>query len=1456
MFLVALTALSLLHPRVQTVLAHWLGDRVGRELGITLRIDRLELRPFGPNRLYGIHVSDLRGDTLVHVDTLVVRGARWNGPAHRITARLLQLHGARFALSKARGDAHSNLTNLLDKLASADTAAGRPLSVHCASFDIRRLHFSFDDANVPVLPFGVDFDHVDVRTADIIGRHLRVDGDSITALVERISLVDRSGLCLEELSGRTQVSPRGIQITGMRLRTPGTDLHGRLRFDTEGFADYGDFETRVRMKVDLDSSRVQFADIALFAPDLQGIELPLRIAGHYRGTVSELKGRDMVLRFGERSVFRGQAELQGLPDIGNTFMVVDVAEFRTDPRDLAALPVPPFTDGGRLQLPAEVARCGALRFSGNFTGFTSAFTAFGRFGTDVGDLRTDLTYRRDTVTGVVDLSGRVASAGFDLGSMLDDGTLGLLACDVRVQASGRTMAGLRAEIAGNVARIQVAGMDLGRIELNGRLEKNRFEGRLRSEDPRARFSFNGLADLRGRWPIVDFTADVEQVDLRALGLIGGEGYSSLTLKVTAQGELAPDSLKGVIALQDVLYCDDTLTLDLGNLDLASERSGGRPVLTLRSDIADATVAGPFYPTRLPVAMGSVLFSVFPALQEQVVYAHEEQDFTFDLRVKRAQPLLDALLPGLELDSGTVATGSFDSRTFDMGLSASIPHIQYGVLSGDSVDVVLDKTLDVLAFRFNSARQAVGGGGAFLSGISLTGKAYQDEVELRLGWRGSDRGTEGDLNLNALVRGPRSVAVDLLPSTLYFGRGDWRNARTAHFDIDTSSIRVDSLELLNGAQRILLDGTVSHDPSRPLRFELGDVRLENADAFHTGPRIAGSLDGDGSLFGLYDKPYLLSYLCVDSLAIGDLRVGDLLFSAAWNNREDVVDLHGELLRDTLPVLGFKGRLAPGKAEELDVAIGFDRFDLRFLEPYLPEGISDVQGRLTGRVELTGRLAQPRVNGELMATDAGLRIDYLNTKYTFTNAVSIRPDQFFMDNVILRDEQGGTAHCNSFTVNHQALSRWNFDVAAYMDSLLVLDTRPSDNALYYGRAFAKGELYVDGFAENLNITVDARTLRGTDIHFPLGGSAEVGGLPYVRFVGPEGISDSLRAPVDLTGIHLDMKVGVTPDARFELIFDPTVGDIMKGSGRGDIQMTVTPSGEFSMKGGVEVTQGEYLFTLRNLVNKKFVVDRGGTITWFGDPFDAQLNLNAVYPLRTALYDIMPPGERSEAYRQRVNVEVGMRLTDKLMNPNIDFQVRLPSVDEGTRTQVNTILSDKDKLNRQVFALLVVNKFLPEDVTQATGFTSDVVASGTSTMAEFASSQLSNFMNNFSDRVDLGLNYRPGNSIAADEWELAVGTGLFNNRVLVSTNVGISGSSGAGNQRGSQFIGDFNAEYLITADGKFRLKAYSQNNDRNLNQLNQAATTQGVGLAYQREFDGLQLLRRLGNMFRSSDRRVQLD
>lgn len=1456
-FLVVVIVVLLLFPVVQTWIAGIVSKKLSEDLGITVRIERVEIRPFAMNRLHGVFVADLLGDTLLAVDELRIRGLRINTDEQRINVRRLELYDTRFALATQKGDMQSNLTNLLDKLASEDTTSGgADWKIQCKELDIQRLHFSFNSGNSERLPFGVDFKHVDVNTADIIGQNVRVAGDSVMVDLERISLKDHSGLVLEELSGATQVSPRGIRIAGMRIKTPGSELKGDLKFDSETFADFDQFETNVRMRVQLDSSHVQFSDIALFAPDLQGVEFPLGISGKFRGTISELKGRDMRLTYGDGSEFRGNAEFTGLPDVPNTFMVIDVEHFHTDPKDLAQLPIPPFIEKAHLRLPVEVERLGPVSFSGDFTGFPRAFTASGRSVTAVGPVTTDISYDRDTISNVFELRGSVATTGFDLGTVIGDPTVGKIACDVKVRGSGRTLGTMTAELEGTVPELHVKKLNVGGIAVKGRLEKNLFNGVLHCEDPNLKMDFDGLADLRGKWPKVDFTADIRHFDPRSFGLIGGEGFSGLTMKVQATGELAPDSLKGSIQMQDVSFCEDSVDLEIGEIALTSQRENGQPVLTLRSTVADADVRGPFYPTRLPDAVKSVLFSVFPALQEEVRYTQEEQRFTFEATIKNAQSVLELVAPGLRIDSGTVASGHFDSRTFDLGLNAMLPSITFGALSGDSVEVILDKTMDVLAFRFRSARQGVGGG-TFISGIELTGKAYQDEVQLRAGWKGSNNGTAGDLDLDALVLNGHSVAIDLRPSTLFFGRGSWVNERTAHILVDTSSIRVDSLELRNEDQYVMLDGTVSQDPKTPLNFDLRDVRLENAKPFYDGPEIHGLLSGDGRAFSLYKAPYLLSYLCVDSLAIDENPIGDLRFGASWNNEDNVVDINGELKRDTLRMLGFTGVLAPGRKDELDVDLLLDRFDLLAIEPYLPEAISDVQGLVTGKVDITGKLADPQANGEVMLDNAGIRINYLNTKYTFSHPVIIRPDQFAMDLVTLHDGQGGTAKARSFTLNHESFARWNFDVAADLDRLLVLNTTFDDNQLFYGTAVGTGDLNIDGYTENLGITVDAHTDKGTFLHFPLGASTDVGGIPFVRFMKPGQNLDSLEAPVDLTGVHLDMKIGVTPDARFELIFDPTVGDIISGHARGDIAMAVTPSGDFTMKGGLDIVDGDYLFTLRNLVNKKFTVDPGGRITWYGDPFDARLDMNAVYKLRTALYDIMPPSERSEAYRKRVPVEVIMHLSDKLMQPEIGFDVRLPSVDDGVRTQVNSVLSDKDKLNKQVFALLVLNKFVSDDITQAGGFGQDASASGLTTMAEFASSQLSNFLGNASDAVDLGINYRPGNSGLADEFEVAVGKAFFNNRVQVSTNVGVTSANASSSQSGSQLIGDFNVEYLITNDGKLRAKAFSQSNDRNLNQLNQAQTTQGAGLAYREEFNTLgEFFRKVGNLFRSKDNQREVE
>ncbi len=1440
---VVLCMVLLLFPRVQEAVAQRLAAYATEKLGAEVRIGTFAVRPFLEVELGRVYIGDLQGDTLIAVEELRISGLRIHPRRQLVQAASLELHGGRFSLSNAAGDPHSNLTHLLNKLGSADTTTSdADWKVRCTAIRITDMHFTYHHADHERRPFGVDFNHLDVQDVNIAGHHLHVAGDSVIVHLEGLTLHDHGGLIVERLAGATAVSPRGITIEHLHLGTPHSEIKGELRFITEGWADYSEFTQRVTMRLELDSSLLDFADIALFASELEGIRLPIGLHGRVRGTVTDLKGRGMRIDFGERSYFEGSADLMGLPDLANTFMLLDIDELRTDHRDLASLPMPPFTQGGRLELPREVQALGTLVFSGNFTGFAHSFTAYGTSRTALGDLRTDLSYERTPGQPRFGLRGRLATESFRLGPLIGLSALGPMAANIRMQGSGRTLAGISADLEGEFPLIVFGGTRISGITANGRLEPNLFNGTLQARDENLYLDFEGLADFRKEWPLVDFKANLQHADLGALGITKVKDYNTLSVLIDAQGRLSPDSLQGRVELKGISYCDENGEHDLGDLLLTSGRRDGENVLDLTASFADAEVRGLFLPTRLAGAITSVVYSVFPALRDEVVYAQAEQHFRFTVHTKDTGPVLGLFMPGLSVDSGGTIEGWLDSRTFHIGLSADLPGVQQGVLRASGIKVIADKTMDVLAFSLTSDRQSWRDS-IWLAGTALTGKAYQDELDLALGWQDSRSGTNGHLDVLGEVRGLGQYTFDLMPSRIHLGRGDWETHAPVTITIDSSTVHIDPLDLHNDAQRITIGGTMSHDTTAALTIAMDGVRLENLAPYIGGPPLRGTVSGQGQVHGIYGSPYVLSHLEMDSIRVRDIPVGDITFDARWADGERAVALKGLLERGTIKALDFNGtmKLEPGNA--LDLQLVMDRFDLTFIDPYLPEGISDIQGLVTGTASVTGELGDPQLFGDLELHDAGLRIDYLNTSYRVSHAVLVRPDMFAMDLATVRDEEGNTGKISA-TILHKGLKEWNYHIWGEVEQFLVLNTTLRDNALYYGKAYGTGDLSLSGYQGRMEVTVDARTGPGTDIHLPVGGSTEVSPIGFVRFTAHDSLHAEAPA-VDLSGVSLDMKIDVTPDALFELIFDPTVGDILAGRGRGTMNMTVSPSGEFNMFGQVEVTDGDYLFTLRNVVNKRFQIEPGGRIVWYGDPFDAQLDIRAVYRVRAPLYDIM--FEKNDAYRRRVPVDVVMHLRDKLLNPEIGFAVRLPTVDEAVRMQVNSVLSTEQEMNRQVFALIVLNRFLqPPTWGGGTSPSAGSNVAGT-TGSELLSNQVSNWLSRLSSEVDLGVNYRPGDNITQDELELAVSTQLFDERLLLSTNLGVQYGAAAA-QNSNALVGDFQLEYLLPPEGKLRLKAFSVSNDRNLNRTDQSLTTQGAGVAYREEFNTWkEFWKNVGRMFR---------
>ena len=338
-----------------------------------------------------------------------------------------------------------------------------------------------------------------------------------------------------------------------------------------------------------------------------------------------------------------------------------------------------------------------------------------------------------------------------------------------------------------------------------------------------------------------------------------------------------------------------------------------------------------------------------------------------------------------------------------------------------------------------------------------------------------------------------------------------------------------------------------------------------------------------------------------------------------------------------------------------------------------------------------------------------------------------------------------------------------------------------------------------------------------------------------------AEDMSAMKRMGGLEMELDVEVTEDAVVQMIFDPKVGDIIETSGRGNLRMILDQNQDFRMFGDVELLQGDYLFTLQNVINKRFEIEPGGRISFSGAPANASIDLAAIYSTRAAPYNLYPgdpSDDKAESLKKRIPVECHLNLLGELQSPTIVTGIQMPTANPETRDFLESATSTEEELMKQFLSLLVINNFY-----SVSGFGIQDVGTMNSSLAgvtasELLSNQLSNWLSQISDDFDIGFNYRPGDQVTSQEVEVALSTQLLNDRVIISGNVDVGGqetnpSSGSANN--PYIMGDFEVEYKIT--NNISVIAFNRARDELI--FETAPYKQGVGVSYSEDFNDLKQL-----------------
>jgi hypothetical protein len=1309
-------------------------------------------------------------------------------------------------------------------------------------------HFIFDDPEKEPRA-GLDFAHLDMKEVGVQLRNLDYYGDTIQTEITQIRAIDKSGASIEELQAQLYMTNRRIELEQMQLQTPYSNLQHAFSMEFEGFSAFGNFEENVFMRANMDNSLIALVDLMHFTQEIDVIGSDLKLSGEFRGPLSNLKARDMQIAFSDNSYLEGRFDASGLPRIQETFVEFRIADLSSNASDLATL----LPD---VALPDNLPELGQFNFSGEFIGFPSDFVAYGNLQTAIGQANSDLNLKIDSGANRLTYSGNVALQDFDLAAWTDNEQLGLVSLEATTNgtglARGLAVENTEAKLEAVIQEFVFREYAYHKLNFDGEVSSGFISGSLESEDPNFDQSFNGTIDLTGEIPAFDFESDFRSVDFYELNLSDAPLQMQARVDMNFEGGHI-DSILGQAYIRDLFLTDSlrTYILDSLNIESSIETFGRR--LEIRSETFDVELRGRYELSRLADASVQIADHYFPDAglmsKDSTI---SDQDFRFDISIrdsKEFQRLIDERL-------GRIINSSVAGRYKSIGpfidMRGIIPQLTWGDIRSDTLSIDLHGDPRRIDF-FGRSEKILNRGSVLLPATVVESAYAQDSMNLQL-FLGKD--TDPDrLNFKSSIRAEDGAFVmRVLPSQIISRGESWtiHPNNSIKYYPQSQTLTADNFLLQSGEQLIRLSSLDKdgYDSWLDLDFEKAQIEslLGAWRKDHFG--LYGKINGHLYLSNITTDAGMAANFKVDEFQVDSIPIGDLDLNMSWQQSENRLNFN-TLLDGENKLRGRCGLHLGRNDGRVDANLKIERLSIEPFSRYLVGLFDQMEGDLSGEVNLTGTVEDPVFSGNAQVQDAALRLIYLDVKYQIPQLnIDVQRDglQLLSSNVY---DALGNQGLISGAVRHEGLSQWRFDnLRLSTDQMLFMDTDLSENPDFYGKGLGSGVVTIDGPFDNIDLVARASTLKGTDVTIPIFGGPSVSGAEYIYFINPaeEGKEQTKGRKRNYSQVNFTFFLNVTEDA--EATID--LGDKLHGRGYGDLQLEINTAGDFRMSGLFTVTEGDYNFSLQGFLPKPFQINPGSTITWTGDPYAALLNVRAVYEARASEWSLISDYEASlsaaeiDAAQQARDILVYLDLTGELSAPNIAFDIEQKQGQFGGTSifdrRLQQIKADDNELNKQVFGLLVLGQFIPQE----SGI--NPLLSGVNTsVSEFLSSQVSfyvsDWLNQFVDGVNVDIAYysaeEAGNSATVDELsqqelEIMLTSRLLNDRIYV--NVGGNFGVGQNNDANSGAVaGDFKIEYAITPDGRIRIKAFQRTDYDVIQQRNIGET--GVGVFYSEEFDSIQ-------------------
>lgn len=1295
--------------------------------------------------------------------------------------------------------------------------------------DIKDVAFKFDDMNSPAVAKGIDYKHLDITNFNLEAEDFDYGSENISGNIQNFTVTDKSGVTINELRTDFAYGPNGAELKGLYLETPQTILKDEIIVGYPSLESISENIADLSIDANIEGSQIGFKDILLFVPTLadtnpfkdnpNGI---LYLNSRVEGKVNDLRIANLDVRGIGNTTITASGRITGLPDVQNAYFDMNVREFRSTAKDINTF-VPAGTLPANIKLPASIAA------KATFKGSLENFNANLNLASSYGKAKVKASFdqrRKDSEKYDADID----IDNFDVGSLITNDSIGRVSLKATVKGTGLNPQTANAVLKGQLIKAEYNSYTYRDLKIDGKINDGTFEATADMNDPNLEFGLVASGGFKDKYPTGKIKLNVDIADLNKLNLHAGP----LKLRGNVDADITdsnPDNLNSTISLHQFMFANAEEQFGLDSISIVAESTAERNSIVLKSQIANASIDGKYKITEIGTALSNSISKYYNTNPDSTrTEITEPLYFDFALRVNN-DPIITKLVPAIERLEPIDITGRYNSNNDSITVHGTIPRVVYGnyTISGGILDV--EKQNDSLAY--NLVIDEVKSEQMQLPHTELTGAVQNNTVAYRLQIDG--RKEEEQYIVAGEMRAANgNTEISLNPDGLTLNYEEWDIAEDNIIRFGPDGIYANNFKMSNDGGSISLQSQ-AETPNAPLDVALDNFKIETLTNLVQKEelKISGVINGSAELRDLSNNPVFVSDIDIQNLAVSKDTVGNVKIRV--DNEERNVYAAEVAITGNGNQVNLDGRyMADNSSFDFDVDL--QKLNMASVQAFTFGSLKDSKGDLTGNFKITGTASDPDINGNLKFNDVAFRVTALNSYFKSINDnIVFNNSGISLDNFSVQDEKNNVLNING-KIATTDYTEFGFNLKVDAENFRVVNSTAKDNDLYYGDLFIDTNLDIRGTLESPVVQGTLKVNEGTKFTVVLPqndpGIADREGI--VEFIDQDNMEIKQRLQMEedfntteVVGIDVSVAIEIVKEAELNLIIDKGNGDFLQLKGEARLNGGIDPSGKTTLTGRYEFTEGAYEMTF-NFIKRKFEIEEGSYILWTGEPTDATINITAAYKTEAAPIDLLDnqlgtnQSERN-TYKQKIPFHALLKMEGELLKPELSFDIELPEGNYGvstniinnTKAKLEQLRQEPSELNKQVFALLLLNRFIGENPFSSEGGGTSGEALARQSVSKILSQQLNNLASDLVSGVELNFDlestddYTTGQRENRTDLNVGISKRLLNDRlkVTVGSSFGLEGPQQA-NEETTNIAGDVSIDYQLTEDGRYMVRAYRKN------------------------------------------------